>query len=386
MLFTQRKRTTCNKNSHLKPKECCAYAVAALDQHLAISIQGRLTPTDLFQTLVGMAAMQQSVHSIAGFLEHVPCETSFRYHLKKLAMDDLEQKSTAILTHLVHHVLKPGNAYQFAIDYTNDPYYGATSGENASYIVRSKRKQSTNEFYSYVTLYVTTRDRQLTLAVYPVRQGTSKVGYIARCLDQIAELGLKVEVLCLDREFYTRKVFGFLTQVQVPFIVPVKKQSNRMKELLQGTQSRYAEYRMRAKPPLFLTVAIAVKYAKGRRGKHGIENLGYVVGGIAWHPLRVHRTYRSRFSIESSYRMRNQVKPRTSTRNPVIRYLYAIISFLLKNIWIALLWMYFSPVKQGPRTIDMRVFRFDYFIVIIWEAIRASMGMVKGIPILWHPV
>jgi len=68
-----------------------------------------------------MAAMNQSVHSITGFLERVPCETSFRYHLKKLDMDDLEQKSTAILAHFIHHVLKPGKAYQFAIDYTNDP-------------------------------------------------------------------------------------------------------------------------------------------------------------------------------------------------------------------------------------------------------------------------
>lgn len=377
---------TRSTNSHLKPQECCACAVAALDQHLTIPIQGKLTQTDLFQAVVGMAAMNQSVHSITGLLEHVPCETSLRYHLKKLDMDALEQENNAILTHFVHHVLKPGNAYQFAIDYTNDPYYGETTDENEPFIIRSKRKKSTNEFYSYVTLYVTTRNRQMTLAVYPVRQGISKVEYITRCLDRIAELNLKIEVLCLDREFYTRKVFGLLTRLQVPFIVPVRKHGKRMKKLLQGTQSRYAEYRMKAKPPLLLTIAIAVTYAKGKRGKHGVENLGYVVGSITWSPHRVHQTYRSRFSIESSYRMRNQVKPRTSTKNPVIRYLYAIISFLLKNVWIALLWMHFSPVKRGPRTIEMRAFRFDCFIVIIWEAIRASMGIVKGIPVLRHPV
>ena len=167
----------------------------------------------------------------------------------------------------------------------------------------------------------------MTLAVYPVRQGTSMVGYIARCLDQIAELGLKIEALCLDPESYTRKLFGFLTQVRVPFIVPVRRNGKRMKALLQRTQSRYAEYRMKAKLPLLLTIAVAVKYAKGKRGKHGVEDLGYVVGGLAWSPRRVHQTYRSRFSIESSYWMRNQVKPRTNTKNPVIRYLYAIISF-----------------------------------------------------------
>lgn len=259
MPFAQRKRTTCRKSNDLKPKECCAHAVAALDQHLTIPIQGSLTQTDLFQALVGMATMNQSVHSITGLLEHVPCEMSFRYHLKKLAMDDLEQKNTAILAHSLYHVLIPRNAYQFAIDSTNDPYYGTTSGGNKSYIVRSKRKKSTNEFYSYVPLYVITRDRQMTLAVYPVRQGTSKVGYIARCLDRITELGLRIEALCLDREFYTRKVFGLLTRLQVPFIVPVRNHSKRMKELLQGTQPRYAEYRMKAKPPLLLTIAVAVK-------------------------------------------------------------------------------------------------------------------------------
>jgi len=67
----------------LNPKECCACAVAA-HQYLTIPIQGK---------------------------------------------------------HTVYPVFKPGNAYQFAIGYTNDPYYGTTSGENTSYLVRSKRKK-----------------------------------------------------------------------------------------------------------------------------------------------------------------------------------------------------------------------------------------------------
>lgn len=73
-------------------------------------------------------------------------------------MDDLKQKNAAILTQSMHHVLKLGTVYQFAICYTNDSYYGIISAENEPFIIRSKRKRSTNEFYSYVTLYVTTRD------------------------------------------------------------------------------------------------------------------------------------------------------------------------------------------------------------------------------------
>jgi putative transposase len=67
-------------------------------------------------------------------------------------------------------------------------------------------------------------------------------------------------------------------------------------------------------------------------------------------------------------------------RNPVIRYLYAIISFLLKNIWIVLLWTRFSPVQQGPRTIDMRSFRFELFILLVWDYVASSLKMVRKIP------
>ena len=47
-------------------------------------------------------------------------------------------------------------------------------GAEQDYIIRSTHKQSTNEFYSYATLYAITRNRQMTLAAYPVRQGISK--------------------------------------------------------------------------------------------------------------------------------------------------------------------------------------------------------------------
>jgi len=80
--------------------------------------------------------------------------------------------------------------------------------------------------------------------------------------------------------------------------------------------------------------------------------------------------------------MRNLVKPRTSTRNPVFRYLFAIIAFLLKNLWMTVLWTRFSPVKQGPRTIKMEEFRFDQFKLLIGEAVRLTLKIVRKIPAL----
>ena len=103
-MVSQPRGSTCTQGSSVQPNECYDRAVAALDQHLSIPIQGSLTQTTVFRTLVGMAAMQQSIHSISSLLERSPCETSLRRHLAKLSMDDLEAVNTAILGHSLSSV------------------------------------------------------------------------------------------------------------------------------------------------------------------------------------------------------------------------------------------------------------------------------------------
>ena len=45
--------------------------------------------------------------------------------------------------------------------------------------------------------------------------------------------------------------------------------------------------------------------------------------------------YRQRFGIETSYRQMNQVRARTTSRNPVIRLLFVGLAFILFNLYIA---------------------------------------------------
>jgi putative transposase len=46
--------------------------------------------------------------------------------------------------------------------------------------------------------------------------------------------------------------------------------------------------------------------------------------------------YLWRFAIETSYRQMNQVRARTSTRNPVIRLLLVGLAFVIFNLYITL--------------------------------------------------
>ncbi|MDE4907354.1 ISH3 family transposase [Methanogenium marinum] len=330
-----------------------------------------------------MSVNRLSIHSIGNVVQKVPCETSIRHHLSKFDLSTLESANSRILTYAADSLQKKGKKYQFAIDLTNDLYYGKIVDTNADYVIRSRPKKSTTYFYSYVSIYIIRKRERLTLAVFPVKKGVKMVEYVRKCMETIQQLDINVEVLCLDRGFYSKEVFRFLHDEGIPHIVPVKKHSVETKTLLNGKKARFAQYTMKGEgKPLKMDVAIDVHYQQGKMGKYGNVNLGYVVHGLDWTPRRIYNTYKTRFAIEASYRIRNSVKCKTSSRNVTVRYLHAIISLLLKNIWVVLQRIYFSPIKRGPRTVEENLFRFDQFRMLVWEGIRKVLRPVTEIPVL----
>ena len=358
----------------LKSKECIDFVLQPLNDHVTIKVNGSLTSEDIFRTVVSMAVDKNSVHSVSKQYQYVACETSLRYHLKKLNMEELIKSNEKILLQELIKTLKNGRSYEFAIDLTDDPYYGKTDSSNEKYVIHGQAKKSTNSFYSYASLYITNKNERFTVSVLPVEKSKKMVEYLSYFLDLIKRLNFKIKVLCLDRGFYSIDVFEFLQKNNVPHIVPVIKRGKKMEQILKGNKARSEQYVMKnLKKKILLNIVIDVKYLKGKRGKKGRENLGFVVYGVKWSPRKVSTVYRRRFAIESSYRMRNIVKPKTSTKNAEIRYFYTLVSFLLKNIWLYLQKKHFTIIKRGPQVVDEDKFRFDMFIILIEEWLRKKL-------------
>ena len=194
----------------IRAEDCSEIAVEAINRHLTISINGKLNQKTIIRSLVGMSANKLSVHSINKAVEKVPCETSVRYHLSKVDLDSLLALQSKILTYSNDQILVPRKSHHFAIDFNDDPYYGECVDVNKDYVIKSKMKDSTTTFYSYVSLYITTKGQRLTLAVLPVKKGVSKVEYIRKFLGFIDDAKVNIEVLCLDRGFYSNDVLSFL--------------------------------------------------------------------------------------------------------------------------------------------------------------------------------
>jgi putative transposase len=236
-----------NKGMVLRAKECSDYVVDVLNSHITIPINGKIKQKTLIRMLVGMAAEKQSIHSIRSSLSSVTCETSCRYHLAKLNHEYLEDEASSILLDIPDSVLKSGKSYRFAIDYTDDPYYGEIEGENADFVRRTKVKRSTTKVYTYVTLYIIQNGKRFTLAVFPVRNKESKTFSIQQCLDVISAHSNEIKVLCLDRAFYSIDVMNFIEERNISYIIPVVKHGKMLKSLLELPKSCFLLYTIRSK-------------------------------------------------------------------------------------------------------------------------------------------
>jgi putative transposase len=367
--------TQTNHKVELRPKKCIDSVLKPLTDNIDIKINGSLTCKDLFCAAICMAVENSSIHSMSKHYQDIPCETSTRYHLRKLNLEELIRINKKVLLQGPINTLKTEKKYEFAIDFTNDPYYGKTNSSNENYVIRSQAKKSTNSFYSYASLSIINKNERFTISVLPMEKSKTTVYYLNYFLDTINNLNLKIKVLCLDRGFYSVDVFKFLQNKEIPHITPVVKRGNKIKLLLIGRNARYTEYVMKnpQKKEVRLDIVIDVKYLKGKRNKTGCENLGFVVYGLEWKPRKISNVYRRRFAIESSYRMRNIVKPKTSTRDVTLRYFFALISFLLRNTWLYIQKKHFTIVKQGPQIIDEDKFRFDRFILFVGEWLRRKL-------------
>ncbi len=283
---------TYNTNSlpgvELKPKQCIDAVLEPVRQY-PHQDQWQTCRQHVLHTAVSMAVNNASVHSISKHYKEAPCETSMRHHLNKLAIDELILINSRLLLQGPLKNLNPKKTYEFAIDYTNDPYYGEIDTSNEKYVIRSQAKKSTNSFYSYVSLSIINKNERFTISVLPVEKDKSKVDYLTYFIDLINELNFNIKVLFLDREFYTVDVFEFLQDQKIPHITPVVRRGDKMKKLLIGKKARSAEYVLTnsKKKKILLNIVIDVKYLKGKRNKKGCENPGFVVYGVNLSPGKV---------------------------------------------------------------------------------------------------
>jgi putative transposase len=83
--------------------------------------------------------------------------------------------------------------------------------------------------------------------------------------------------------------------------------------------------------------------------------------------------------IETSYRVKNLCRIRTTTKHPVVRFLYMALAFILVNLWIWLLWTRLSRSRRGGRRVYRERFPLKTMLEFLCHAIERRFPLIQAI-------
>ena len=212
-------------------------------------------------------------------------------------------------------------------------------------------------------------------------------------LAEALRAGVQVRHLYLDREFYEYETLSWLKAEGYSVITPMRLGSRQRKKWERGHRSYVTEHSLRDPKgkgaPLPLRVHVVVRYQKGKKwNRRGAQYLVYeVIGHVAGDALRAvplrqtHTLYRTRFGIETSYRLLGEARPITTSRSPAVRLLYVGVALLLQNEWVILKLQYASEGRQGPTGFVVRdeLLRFSTLLELLLYGIIHRLGGVPEI-------
>lgn len=367
----------------LTDSETLSATLSCLSEYIKIPTQGNYDEDCLLKILVKAASRGDTLENTINSLKDVPSSNTVRYHLNKLDnFEDLEKSlNSALNSKLLPKIKKL--RLSLAVDFNLIPYYGEPSAEELPYIYRSEAKLGTCSFYAYATLCILDRDKRFTIAIRAVRKQETIVSILTHLLAELDNYDLQIKKLYLDRGFFTIPVIRWLQALDIPFIMPAIRRGKKggINQFLKGKNSYKTTYTMTSKHGDSVTfeLAIVCKYRKGKRKRNGVEYLVYVIYKIHSSLNHIHSSYRKRFGIESSYRVKNICRIRTTSKNPVNRLLFVGISFILVNIWINILWLKISKPRRGRRLIYHSFFPLKQMLSFLDRAIEQHFQPIRDI-------
>jgi hypothetical protein len=381
-----------SNNKQLTAQDVYQLVSATLQEHFQLDMTNRdYTAQDIWDVLVAASVERISIEMASQLLDAAPSGTMVRTLVKEMLenmgeLPEIEKQLNELLTtKLPRKLLK--SQLPAAIDLTEIPYHGQHA-EDDPYVRRGRAKSGTTHFYVFATLYVVKKNKRYTLAIVLMRRTEKAQDGVERLLARGRELTLRIKRLYLDRGFDNNGMVAYLKKQSFPTILPlvVRGKHGGSRALLVGRKSYTTTYERRSTvyDQETLPLYIVCKYSKGKYKRKGVFRFAYIViGSLKRQPAQIAEEYRRRFGIETSYRLMNTVRARTTCKIAAFRLFLAALAFLWLNLWQYVKWAYLFVPKPGPRTVLHHLLPLARWRLWLWEMIKQRLGfsLVIHIPL-----
>lgn len=331
-------------NRILRSQQVLNALIAIVRPYLPLDLRNtRITAEDIIAVLGYASVHRISMDAASHELKEAPSANRLREVLAQALPDRkiLQRALNTILrTQTPRFIRKGKRAYYIAVDLTLIPYHGEHYKDEKE-IVRSQPKSGTTHFHGYATVSIVHDDQRYVVALRFVEKDESMQEIVAWLLNRLKSIGISIKRAYFDKGFCSVPVLKTLQRRKTKFImpIPVRGKSGGVRKLFEASASHKTTYTFNSPKhgELKVSAVVVKKYSKGRCKRKGVRWFAYAVAGLpkSVEPHQVFEMYRQRFGIETSYRQMNQVRARTTSRNPVVRLLLVGLAFILFNLYIA---------------------------------------------------
>jgi hypothetical protein len=362
--------------------------IKTLEQVFDLSADGYLCRTrDLYRILLKAAANRSTIEATCNDSPGAPDSNTVRGYLNgqlsPLDIQKLERECNRALAKHWPHALW-SQPLEVAADLHDECYYGDYDEDDPNcWVLKAEKRQGTRHFYRCATLFIIRNAMRLTLAVVFVHPDDHLVTVLEKLLKIVLRRGLHIGRLYADKGFCSIAILRYLQSLpQLSAIVAVprkgKQDGHGIKSLCQGRCSYRTKHIFRGHGDQFaVEVAVVRTYKEHHDEPRTATWLVYALLRVDDSLRQIRERYRRRFGIDTSYRLMERVRARTTSVNPALRFLLMGLALILVNVWVSLQWAYLRLRGSGPPRIDRSGLTLDRLARFLTRAVEAIYGVVS---------
>jgi len=275
-----------------------------------------------------------------------PSSDTVFYHLNKLnensVFSTFQQTNKTLLKQAKHQGLFDKSMW-CGLDIHKIPWYGK---KKDIFVLGMERARGTNFGHGYASLECVNPGKRFTLSALPLNQFTTKKKIIGFLVNQ-ARGHVDISRLFLDREFFNIESINMLEELSALFVIPVKenkKISSLIKEFKQKCQKSLPPYEAyytlitdytlkKGKDSATFTMVIVVESPENSGDEWDVFTYATNIPITQFNAVEIADSYRSRWGIETGYRVKENIRGKTCSPGYAIRLFLQLLSVLLYNLW-----------------------------------------------------
>jgi hypothetical protein len=220
---------------------------------------------------------------------------------------------------------------ELAADITEDAYYGE---ERSEWIHDFRPKPGSTGCFKYMALSIVHNGVKSVLAYRPLKRKEKQEKVLEEVLKEVLP-ELKVKVVLLDRGFCSAQVIKMLESLHLKYLIFWKKcECHREFFHKMGRKKfRRNKHRIRLRDGSYVeTTMVYVKGIKIKGDKKAYEWV-FATNLPRERPIHYIYTYKHRWSIETNFRVLDDLQIKTKTTDMVKRLFLSLFTVLLHNQW-----------------------------------------------------